>query len=99
VDVRDVQLDEPAREHLERVHERHGRERERCRVDDDAQGSPVDGLVDPLDELVLPIGLPEDKRTAIRGFAAHGLDVRQRRAAIDLRLTRAEAVEVRPLRT
>src|SRR5690606_19433774 len=50
-------------------------------------------LVDPLDELVLGIRLPELERVVASGLATGGFDLRQRRAAVDVRLAGAQSVQ------
>jgi hypothetical protein len=48
MDVRNVQLNDRAIEHLECVKNRYRRESERCGVDDDA-ATVIDSLMDPVD--------------------------------------------------
>ena len=62
------------------------------RIDDDA-GAVVDRLVDPVDQLRLAVRLVELDRRA-GGRAAHRLDLGERGRAVDLRLARAQPVEV-----
>jgi hypothetical protein len=49
-------------------------------------------LVDPIDDLTLVIGLPEDQREAVpfRRAAAKLFDIGERRATVNMRLARAE---------
>ena len=70
--------------------------REGGRVDDDA-GGRVPRLVDPVDDLVLGVALQEtDLQAVLPGDpAAVTLHVRERFAAVDLRLALAEQVQVR----
>ena len=67
------------------------------RIDHDAGGLLGAGLLNPVDDLALVVRLPELDREAVRGrgLAAELLDVLERGAAVDLRLARAEQVEVR----
>ena len=58
MDVRDVQLDDRARKHLERVKNRDRRERKGGRIDDDAAAF-IDRFVDPVDQLRFAVGLAE----------------------------------------
>ena len=59
VDVRDVHLDDRPLERSERVENRHRRVAEGGGIDDDA-ARPLPRLVDPVDDLVFAIALPED---------------------------------------
>jgi hypothetical protein len=49
-------------------------------------------LVDPIDDLTLMIGLPEDQREVVpfRRAAAKLFDIGERRATVNMRLARAE---------
>ena len=55
------------------------------------------GLLNPVDDLALVVGLAEFDREAeaLRGLAAQLLDVVERRMAVVLGLARAERVQVR----
>ena len=94
VDVGDVQLDDRAGKHLQRVEDRDRGEGEAGRVDDDA-GALVDRLVDPVDDLALAVRLVEANGRVAGRLAAHRLDLGERRRAVDLRLALAEPVQVR----
>src|SRR5688572_11824062 len=96
VRVRDVQLDDRRLDHVERIEDRHRRMGERRRVDDDAVGA-VDAALDPVDDLRLAVRLVErDRQAALVGARpAHFLDLLERGRAVDVRLARAEQVEVR----
>src|SRR6185295_11691035 len=80
--------------HFQGVNDWDRPEGEARRIDDDARAL-IDRLVYPVDELVFGVRLPELQRVAARGCAAHGLDLRERRRAVDLRLAFAQPVEIR----
>ena len=63
-------------------------------IDDDA-GTLVDGLVNPVNDLVFGIRLVKFDRTAGRSVAAHDLNLSQCGGAVDLGFALAEAVQVR----
>ena len=90
-----MQLDDRAGEVLERIEDRNRGVCISCRIDNDAS-SYSDGLLDPVDELTFVVGLAEaDFEThAFRPLLTGCLDLAERRRAIDLRLTRAEKVQV-----
>src|SRR5690606_6021422 len=96
VDVRDMELDDRSWEHLQRVEQRNRPERQAGRIDDDA-GADIDRLMDPVDELMLCIGLMEPQRPVAGRFSAHCLDLVERRGPVDFRLTLAQAIEVWPV--
>src|SRR5262245_56616170 len=66
------------------------------RIDDDADRALGARLLDPVDDVALVVRLAEDDLPAeLLGLLAHQLlDVGERRAAVLLRLTRAEQIEV-----
>src|SRR5690606_39067367 len=97
VNIRDVELDDWPGKHLERIEQRNGAEGEARRIDEDARAL-VNRLMHPVDELVLGIGLVEADGRLTRRLAAPGLDLGQRDRAVDFRLPRAEAVEVRSVK-
>jgi hypothetical protein len=89
-----MQFDHRAGKYLQRI-----KRRERCegvggRVDDDARPI-VDRLVHSLDELRLAVGLAKLDLPIAGLGAAHLLYVGERRRALDVRLARAETIEVR----
>jgi hypothetical protein len=94
VDVREVELDDRAGAHFQRVEDRDRGEAQARGVDDDA-GLGVDRLVDPADDLALVVRLAELERVRPGGVAAHRLDLGKRGAAVDLGLAGAEPVQVR----
>jgi hypothetical protein len=96
MDVGDVELEHRPREHLERVQDRDRPEGEPGRIDDQP-GAAVDRLVDPLDQLVLGVRLPELDRVLAGGRPAHRFHLGQGRRAVDLGLPGAEPVEVRAI--
>ena len=57
--------------------------------------SRIDRLMDPIDDLAFEIGLVEADGPIAGRLAAHGLDLRERRRAVDGRLPHAEPIEVR----
>src|SRR3546814_3439553 len=89
VDIRDVQLDDRAGKHLQRVEDGDRGEGQGSGIDDDA-GPFVDRLVDPLDDLPFVVGLVETDRAPAGAVAAQGLDLGQCRRAVDLRLALAQ---------
>src|SRR5262245_2291580 len=93
VNVRDVQLDDRAVEHLQGVEDRQRSKGECGWIDDDA-GRAVDRLMDPADDLGLAVRLPEFERVGARRLAAIALDISQGRLAVDFRLALAQAIEV-----
>ena len=93
MDVRDVELDDRAREHLERVEQRQRGEGERRRIDQQARRL-VDRGMHQVDEALLAVGLLENQRTISRGLAADGFDLGKGRSAVDLGFALAQPVEV-----
>src|SRR5258706_4499068 len=88
-----MQLDDRPRKHLEGIEQGNRGERIGGRIDDNAAAA-VDRLVHAIDQLRLAVGLAE-LYSLIAGFgSAHLLDVSERGGAVDVRLARAEAVEV-----
>src|SRR5207302_7195331 len=73
--------------------------RERARIQDDPGESPALGVLEPVDQLPLRVGLAAfDSETAAPRVAAdRAVDFGQRGPAVDARLTRAEKVEIRPV--
>src|SRR6185437_597661 len=95
-DVGDVHLDEWGGAHLDRVHHGDGVVGERSGVEDDRE-LVVTGLVEPLDELALVVGLP-DFHVKPEFFAGPLAQVRQigiRGGSVYRGLTLPEAAEVR----
>ena len=66
VDVGDVQLDDRAGKHLQRIQDGQGGEGEGGGVDDDS-GALVDRLMDPADDLRLRVRLQELERVMVGG--------------------------------
>jgi hypothetical protein len=81
------------------VAERDRRMRVRAGVEENGV-EPAGGLVDPLDELALVVRLARvDLDAELRAEAAERrVDLRERRTAVDIRLTRPEEVEVGPMK-
>ena len=77
---------------------KHAVVREGRRVEDDEVELMV-GLLDGVDEVALVVRLVERRLNAglSRTLRDHPVDVVERRRAVDLRLARAEQVEVRPM--
>ena len=96
MDVGDMQLENRSREHLQCVKDGDRSEGEAGRIDDNAC-TPIDRLVNPVDDLVFGVRLPKLDWVASRGFAAHRFDLGERRRAVDLRFSLAEPVQVRPV--
>src|SRR5436190_2022499 len=84
MNVGNVQFDDWACEHLQRIENRNRREREGSRIDDDAAAA-VGGLMDPVDQLGLAVRLPKLDGMPVSRIAALRLDLRQCRAAVDFR--------------
>ena len=82
-------------ERIERVEDRDRGVREGRRVDDDAAGGFA-RLVDPIDDLVLPVALvkPNVEFQFLRQCAAILLDVGQRFVSVNVWLPLAEQVEI-----
>src|SRR5271168_1810248 len=93
MNVRDVQLNNRPRKHLQGVKQRERGERVGGRIDNDA-ATLVDRFVDPLDQLGLAVCLSKLDGLLLGFGVAHRFNVRERRRAIDVRLTRAEPIEV-----
>src|SRR5215468_9101492 len=95
-DVADVHLDHRHRDRRNRVADRDRGVGISARIDDDAGGLAGGGPVDQIDDLALVVRLAELDRELVapRGLAAKLLYVLERRAAIGLRLARAEEIEV-----
>ena len=96
MDVRDVHLDDGAGEHPEGIEQRNGLETEARGVDHDDR-LLAEGVVHPLDDLVLGVGLREEELEPQLArhpfaFAAH---VVKCRGAVQLRLSQTEHVQVR----
>src|SRR5438477_10704203 len=95
-DVRQVNLDERYANGEERVPDRQAGVRESRRVDDGAVGPPLESL-DGVHQLTFVVGLSPAHIHAegLRALARARLDLRQRRAAIQLRLPLTQQIEVR----
>src|SRR3990167_10429703 len=93
--VRQVAFDDRYIESLQRVEQGHGSVTIARRVDDQRRRLGP-GLLHPVDQLALVVGLPEQNRAAEAfrpGFAA-GLDISQRLSSVDLRLAGPQQAEV-----
>jgi hypothetical protein len=97
VDVGDMHLDDRAFAGLQRVQHRHGEMAETGGIDDDPSRLPR--LLNPVDHLVLTVGLAEFEGKAVAGgdLAARGLDVGQGLGSIDVRLALAQKIQVGPV--
>jgi hypothetical protein len=97
VDVGDMHLDDRAFAGLQRVQHRHGEMAEARRIDDDSSRLPR--LLDPVDHLVLAVGLAEFEGKAMtRGdLAARGLNVGQGLGTVDVRFALAQQIQVGPV--
>src|SRR4051794_35906446 len=99
MDVGDVHLDgrDGSRENC--IEDRNRSRGVACGIDDDASDLLRLGLVKPVDEFALAIGLTEvDLQSIAFGrLAAQLLDVLEGRMAVFLRLARAERIQVRPV--
>lgn len=96
VNVGDVDFDDRHVGGLDRVHNGDRGMRIGARVQDDPLRGGA-GLLDPVDQIALVVGLPQldfEAKTSGDG-AGPGLDVAKRRRAIDRRLPQAEQVQVR----
>ena len=96
VDVGDVHLDHRPLEGVEGVEDGDRGVGEGAGIDGDSNGL-LAGLVDPVDDLALPVRLQEAEGEAELGGqrGAVALDVGEGLVAVDLRLALAEEVEVR----
>ena len=98
VDVREVHLDDWHVDRRDGVADGDAVMREgRCVEDDEVE--LVVGLLDGVDEVALVVRLVERRLDARLSGARgnHRVDIVERRVAVDLRLTRAEHIEVRPM--
>ena len=95
MDVGDVHLDDRAVEGFQRIEKGDGSEGEGGRVDDDGVGGLARRLHE-IDQLALVVRLMEGERQSGRRgeLPATGLDRRQRRRAVDMRLAHAQQIEV-----
>jgi len=91
VDVRDMDLEYRAGAGVESIEDRDRGMGEGGRIDDDGPGR-LPGLVDPVDQFVLPVRLMEANFEAELGAKRHAvaLDVRQRLVSVEMGLALAE---------
>ena len=96
VDVGDVDLDDRGIQHSERVEDRYGAEAEARGIDHDRRLLAI-GIVQPLDDLMLRVGLCKEKiePQLVGEPDSVGSDVFQRRAAVQLGLALTEHVQIR----
>ena len=97
MDVADVALDRRHADALDGVMARDRSVGQAARIEHDAGRLLGAGLLDPIDDHALVVGLAKLDAEAVRvgGLAAELLDVLERRMAIDVRLAGAEQIEVR----
>src|SRR5262249_55450784 len=96
MDVRNVHLDHWHVHGLDRVMDRDRSMRVSAWIEHDAYGFFRARLLDPVDQLALVVRLPEFEREFVRrrGLPAERFHVFQRGAAVNLRLTAPEQIEI-----